>query len=189
MPILRHWRIFELEGLDAAAEDARRRLAEHLAKLDAAATRFEEKVATLERAADRLERASARGGTGLAAGPERRVGRPIDRQRADASSSSQTTPIRSTSSRRRTPARRGSRRPGRARGGGTGPGSGEFDRNATVVEVAEQRDRPDRQVDDEVDDHPAEHDARDPEPRAASQDDPHADHRRRPRRRRPGSAR
>ena len=30
MPILRHWRIFELEGLDAAAEEARRRLAEHL---------------------------------------------------------------------------------------------------------------------------------------------------------------
>src|SRR5918995_4306064 len=46
MPILRHWRIFELEGLDAAAEDARRRLAEHLASLDAAATRFEEKVSS-----------------------------------------------------------------------------------------------------------------------------------------------
>ena len=46
MPILRHWRIFELQGLDAAAEDARRRLAEHLAKLDEAAHRFEEKVAT-----------------------------------------------------------------------------------------------------------------------------------------------
>jgi acyl-[acyl-carrier-protein] desaturase len=45
MPILRHWRIFELQGLDAAAEEARRRLAEHLASLDAAATRFEEKVA------------------------------------------------------------------------------------------------------------------------------------------------
>jgi acyl-[acyl-carrier-protein] desaturase len=45
MPIIRHWRIFELEGLDAAAEEARRRLAEHLASLDAAATRFEEKVA------------------------------------------------------------------------------------------------------------------------------------------------
>jgi len=44
LPILRHWRIFELEGLDAAAEEARRRLAEHLAALDAAATRFEEKV-------------------------------------------------------------------------------------------------------------------------------------------------
>ena len=58
MPILRHWRIFELEGLDAAAEEARRRLAEHLATLDAAATRFEEKVAELGRAADRLQRAS-----------------------------------------------------------------------------------------------------------------------------------
>jgi acyl-[acyl-carrier-protein] desaturase len=45
MPILRHWRIFELQGLDAAAEEARRRLAEHLASLDAAATRFEQKVA------------------------------------------------------------------------------------------------------------------------------------------------
>jgi acyl-[acyl-carrier-protein] desaturase len=46
LPILRHWRIFELEGLDAAAEDARRRLAEHLDALDAAARRFEEKVAS-----------------------------------------------------------------------------------------------------------------------------------------------
>jgi acyl-[acyl-carrier-protein] desaturase len=46
MPIIRHWRIFELEGLDAAAEEARRRLAEHLAKIDAAATRFEQKMAT-----------------------------------------------------------------------------------------------------------------------------------------------
>jgi acyl-[acyl-carrier protein] desaturase len=46
LPILRHWRIFELEGLDGAAEEARRRLAEHLDKLDAAATRFEHKLAT-----------------------------------------------------------------------------------------------------------------------------------------------
>ena len=46
LPIIRHWRIFELEGLDGAAEDARRRLAEHLDKLDAAATRFEQKLAT-----------------------------------------------------------------------------------------------------------------------------------------------
>ena len=45
LPILRHWRIFELEGLDAAAEDARRRLAEHLAALDDAARRFEQRVA------------------------------------------------------------------------------------------------------------------------------------------------
>ena len=45
LPILQHWRIFELTGLDAAAEDARRRLADHLEKLDAAAKRFEEKLA------------------------------------------------------------------------------------------------------------------------------------------------
>jgi acyl-[acyl-carrier-protein] desaturase len=46
MPILRHWRIFELSGLDAAAEDARRRLSEHLAQLDASIARFEERLAT-----------------------------------------------------------------------------------------------------------------------------------------------
>ena len=45
LPILRHWRIFELEGLDGAAEEARRRLAEHLDRLDAAAKRFEERLA------------------------------------------------------------------------------------------------------------------------------------------------
>jgi acyl-[acyl-carrier-protein] desaturase len=45
LPILRHWRVFELSGLDAAAEEARRRLAEHLDQLDAAAKRFEEKLA------------------------------------------------------------------------------------------------------------------------------------------------
>ena len=45
MPILRYWGVFELVGLDAAAEEARYRLAQHLDKLDAAAKRFEEKVA------------------------------------------------------------------------------------------------------------------------------------------------
>jgi len=45
LPVLKFWRIFDLEGLDAAAEDARRRLAEHLDALDAAAKRFEERVA------------------------------------------------------------------------------------------------------------------------------------------------
>jgi len=45
LPILNHWRIFELTGLDAAADDARRLLAEHLVKLETAAQRFEEKVA------------------------------------------------------------------------------------------------------------------------------------------------
>jgi acyl-[acyl-carrier-protein] desaturase len=41
LPIIRYWGVFELSGLDAAAEDARRRLAEHLDQLDAAAKRFE----------------------------------------------------------------------------------------------------------------------------------------------------
>jgi acyl-[acyl-carrier protein] desaturase len=45
LPILRHWRIFELEGLDGAAEEARRRLVQHLEQLDAAAARFEHKLA------------------------------------------------------------------------------------------------------------------------------------------------
>ena len=45
LPILRHWGIFELTGLDGAAEEARRRLAEHLDKLDAAARRFEDRMA------------------------------------------------------------------------------------------------------------------------------------------------
>src|SRR4029077_16310314 len=45
MPIIKYWRIFDLTGLDAAAEEARRRLAEHLDKLEVAAKRFEEKMA------------------------------------------------------------------------------------------------------------------------------------------------
>jgi acyl-[acyl-carrier-protein] desaturase len=45
LPIIRYWRIFELEGLDGAAEDARRRLAEHLEALDVAASKFEQRVA------------------------------------------------------------------------------------------------------------------------------------------------
>jgi len=46
MPIIKHWGIFELGGLDAAAEEARRKLAEHLESLDAAAKRFEERLAS-----------------------------------------------------------------------------------------------------------------------------------------------
>jgi acyl-[acyl-carrier-protein] desaturase len=45
LPLIGHWRIFELTGLDGAAEEARRRLAEHLEQLDAAAKRFEAKLA------------------------------------------------------------------------------------------------------------------------------------------------
>ncbi len=52
LPILRHWRLFELEGLDASAEDARRRLAAYLDQLDAQAARFEERL---------VRRAEARG--------------------------------------------------------------------------------------------------------------------------------
>ncbi len=46
LPILKFWGIFELTGLDAGAEAARRTLAEHLDKLEVAAERFEEKLAT-----------------------------------------------------------------------------------------------------------------------------------------------
>jgi acyl-[acyl-carrier-protein] desaturase len=46
MPIIRHWRIFELTNLDPKAESARARLSEHLAKLDEAAKRFEERMAS-----------------------------------------------------------------------------------------------------------------------------------------------
>jgi acyl-[acyl-carrier-protein] desaturase len=56
IPIINHWRIFELTGLDAAAEEARKRLAEHLDKLEVAAKRFEEKMA-LATGAPRLTRA------------------------------------------------------------------------------------------------------------------------------------
>ncbi len=44
LPILRHWRIFELTNLNAAAEEARNRLTEHLDKLEAMARRLEERV-------------------------------------------------------------------------------------------------------------------------------------------------
>ncbi len=45
LPIVRHWGLLDLSGLDAAAEEARHRLVEHLEQLDAAARRFEERVA------------------------------------------------------------------------------------------------------------------------------------------------
>jgi len=46
MPIIKYWGIFELQNLDAAAEAARQRLAEHLDALDVAAKKFEERLAT-----------------------------------------------------------------------------------------------------------------------------------------------
>jgi acyl-[acyl-carrier-protein] desaturase len=45
LPILNHWRIFERTGLDAAAEAALKRLADHLEALEIAARRFEERQA------------------------------------------------------------------------------------------------------------------------------------------------
>jgi acyl-[acyl-carrier-protein] desaturase len=47
-PLLRHWNVFELEGLDEHAEQRRDELAEFLVKLDAQASRFEEKRAARE---------------------------------------------------------------------------------------------------------------------------------------------
>ena len=47
LPIIKHWRIFELTGLDAAAEAARTRLSEHLDELEQAARRFEARLAEL----------------------------------------------------------------------------------------------------------------------------------------------
>jgi acyl-[acyl-carrier-protein] desaturase len=49
LPILKFWGVFELAGLDAAAEQARHRLAEHLDALDASAKRFEERLAASSR--------------------------------------------------------------------------------------------------------------------------------------------
>ena len=45
MPVIKHWGIFELSGLDAAAEETRRQLAEHLEKKEIAAQRYEKKLA------------------------------------------------------------------------------------------------------------------------------------------------
>lgn len=49
LPLLTYWKVFELAGLDPAAEEARRRLAAHLEQLDMAAKRSEER-----RSADEL---------------------------------------------------------------------------------------------------------------------------------------
>jgi acyl-[acyl-carrier-protein] desaturase len=44
-PLLRHWRVFDLEGLDAGAEQARLRLRAFLSELDHQASRFEARQA------------------------------------------------------------------------------------------------------------------------------------------------
>jgi acyl-[acyl-carrier-protein] desaturase len=43
VPILRHWKLFDLEGLSPEGEQARQRLAEFMEQLDSKAARFEEK--------------------------------------------------------------------------------------------------------------------------------------------------
>jgi acyl-[acyl-carrier-protein] desaturase len=45
LPLLRHWAVFDLEGLDAEGEKARVELAEFLTQLDAQASRFEQRRA------------------------------------------------------------------------------------------------------------------------------------------------
>ena len=55
-PLLRHWNLFQLEGLNSRAEQDRDRLAAHLAKTDRLASRFEAK-----RAAATANQASAVG--------------------------------------------------------------------------------------------------------------------------------
>jgi acyl-[acyl-carrier-protein] desaturase len=55
-PVLRHWKLFELEGLSAEAEQARDKLAAFLEDLDRKAARFEEKRAAQQaRAAARAQ--------------------------------------------------------------------------------------------------------------------------------------
>ena len=54
-PLLRYWNLFSLEGLHPQAEQARDRLAAHLAKTDRLASRFEAKRM---RAAEAQERSS-----------------------------------------------------------------------------------------------------------------------------------
>jgi acyl-[acyl-carrier-protein] desaturase len=48
MPLVRHWRILEIEGLDAEGEQARQDLAAALEALDARATRFAERRAEMQ---------------------------------------------------------------------------------------------------------------------------------------------
>jgi acyl-[acyl-carrier-protein] desaturase len=54
-PVLRHWKLFEMEGLSAEGEQARDHLAEFMGELDAKAARFEEK-----RAAQRARQSGGR---------------------------------------------------------------------------------------------------------------------------------
>jgi acyl-[acyl-carrier-protein] desaturase len=59
MPLLRQWKIFEIEGLDAEGEKARQELADAVEALDGAASRFVQQREEAE--AKRAARAAARG--------------------------------------------------------------------------------------------------------------------------------
>ena len=59
-PVLRHWKLFDLEGLSPEGEQARQRLAEFMDHLDAKAARFEEKRSA------QLARQAGKGGQGKA---------------------------------------------------------------------------------------------------------------------------
>jgi acyl-[acyl-carrier-protein] desaturase len=61
MPLVRHWRIFELPGLDGDGELARQDLASALRALDARAARFAERRAEAERSAQPVTRLTAAG--------------------------------------------------------------------------------------------------------------------------------
>jgi acyl-[acyl-carrier-protein] desaturase len=59
-PILRKWKVWDRDDLDAEGERAREELAQVVTQLDEQATRFEEKrAAYLEKQAARAERAAA----------------------------------------------------------------------------------------------------------------------------------
>jgi acyl-[acyl-carrier-protein] desaturase len=79
MPLLRHWRVFEAEGLDADGERAREDLAAALEALDARATRFAERQAETQ-----------------AEHPTGRTGKRADTARPDESQSAGSTKMGST---------------------------------------------------------------------------------------------
>ena len=168
LPIIRHWGIFELEGLDAAAEDARRRLAAHLDELDAAARRFEEKVGALRLPAARAE-------------PLDRPAEQADHELDEADGQPGRQPDDAEQQEARGPRRTPGDRPSLASGSRAWRRKmARFARvraRHDVEDVADERDEPDGQVDDEVDDHPGQGPARDAEA-GRLEDDPAADDRR-----------
>ena len=71
LPLLTYWKVFELEGLNPAAEEARRKLADHLETLDQAA----------KRAAERRNQGAWRRASNPSLAPLRHQHRPGDRHR------------------------------------------------------------------------------------------------------------